>query len=93
MTIAGVVLMTVLAFCQNISFTIVSRSRNRDSKTYHFVAAIFSNVVWFATMKFLIVASDMTWLLFVPYTVGTVTGSVVGQSISMKIEKMIGAKS
>lgn len=91
--IIGILVMMVLAFCQNVSFSIVSRSRNRDSKTYHFVAAIFSNGVWFATMKYLVVTSAMTWQLFIPYTIGTVLGSVAGQAISMKIEKLIGAKS
>jgi hypothetical protein len=83
--------MMALAFAQNVSFTIVSRSRNRNSMKYHLVAAVFSNAVWFATSKFLIVGHDMTWALFVPYTIGTVSGSLAGQWISMKIEKAIGA--
>lgn len=89
MNLAAIALMVVMAFCQNVSFSIVSRSRNRDSKLYHFVAAIFSNGVWFATMKFLVVTSHMTWLLFIPYTIGTVGGSVAGQAISMQIEKRL----
>lgn len=78
-----------MAFAQNVSFSIVSRSRNRDSKLYHFIAAIFSNGVWFMTMKYLIVTQNMTWLLFIPYTIGTVGGSVTGQTISMWIEKKL----
>lgn len=81
--------MMILAFLQNISFSVVSRSRNRNSKLYHFVAAIASNGVWFMTMKYLIVSRDMTWTLFIPYTVGTVGGSVVGQAVSMWIEKKL----
>jgi uncharacterized membrane protein YjjB (DUF3815 family) len=79
----------VMAFAQNVSFSIVSRSRNRDSKLYHFIAAIFSNGVWFMTMKYLIVDKSMTWLLFVPYAIGTVSGSVTGQAISIWIEKKL----
>ena len=86
------VVMAVLAFVQNVSFTLVSRSRNRDSKLYHFIAAVFSNAVWFATFRYLVTA-DMTWALFVPYTTGTVSGSLTGQSVSMFIEKRIGASS
>ncbi len=83
------VLMAILAFCQNTSFSIVSRSRNRNSKLYHFIAAIFSNGVWFVTMKYLIVTKEMTWVMFIPYTIGTVFGSSAGQSISMWIEKKL----
>jgi uncharacterized membrane protein YjjB (DUF3815 family) len=82
--------MMIMAFFQNVSFSIVSRSRNRDSKLYHFIAAIGSNGVWFMTMKYLIVSHDMTWVLFIPYTIGTVTGSVTGQAISMWLEKKLG---
>lgn len=87
----AIAFMMALAFAQNVSFSIVSRSRNRNNMKYHLVAAIFSNAVWFATSKFLIVGHEMTWLLFVPYTIGTVSGSLVGQKISMWIEQRIGA--
>lgn len=89
--ITGIVIMVLMAFAQNVSFTIVSRSRNRNHMTYHLVAAIFSNGVWFATMKYLVISQDMTWVLFFPYTIGTVSGSVFGQAISMRIEKWLGA--
>lgn len=89
MSFTAILIMVAMAFAQNVSFSIVSRSRNRNSKLYHFIAAIFSNGVWFATMKYLIVTQSMTWLLFIPYTFGTVTGSVTGQAISMWIEKKL----
>lgn len=84
-----ILIMMVMAFCQSVSFSIVSRSRNRDNKTYHFVAAIFSNGVWFLTLKYLVITNNMTWMLFIPYSIGTVTGSVAGQAISMWIEKKL----
>lgn len=83
-------IMMLMAFFQNTAFSIVSRSRNRNSKAYHFIASIASNGVWFLTMKFLIITKDMSWSLFVPYTVGTVFGSSLGQSVSMWIEKKLG---
>jgi len=82
----------ILAFIQNVSFTIVSRSRNRSSKSYHIIASIFSNSIWFLTFRELMIA-DMNWILFIPYVVGTVIGSTFGMSISMKIEKILGAES
>jgi len=82
----------ILAFAQNISFTVVSRSRNRDHKKYHILASIFSNGIWFLTFREL-VTRDMDVLLFIPYTIGTVTGSVTGMTVSMWIEKLLHAQS
>ena len=79
-----------LAYIQNISFTMVSRSRNRDNMTYHAICAVFSNGLWFATMHYL-VASELTWLMAIPYIIGTVAGSLTGAKMSMRIERLIGA--
>ena len=86
-----ILLLIVLAYIQNISFSIVSRARNRDNQAYHMVAAVFSNLIWFATFRILVIA-DMSWVLFIPYGIGTVAGSLTGAKLSMWIEKKIGAK-
>jgi len=80
----------VLAFVQNISFSIVSRSRNRDNLKFHLIAAFFSNSIWFLTFRHLI-RSDMSLYLFPWYCAGTMLGSVFGVRISMMIEKWCGA--
>ena len=80
-----------LAFVQNVAFSLASRARNRDHFGYHAVAATLSNMVWFATFKML-VTEEMDWWLAAPYIVGTVAGSLWGASISMRIEKIVGAK-
>jgi hypothetical protein len=80
----------VLALIQNISFSVVSRSRNRNNMTYHLIAAFFSNSIWFLTFRQL-VRADMTLLLFAPYCVGTMTGSLLGVRVSMWVESMLGA--
>lgn len=54
------------------------------------VASLFSNTLWFITLKELMLA-DMTIWLFIPYAIGTVTGSVFGAKLSMRIEKFLGA--
>lgn len=82
----------LLAFVQNISFSIVSRSRNRDNKKYHIIASLFSNSIWFLTFRELILG-EMNYILFIPYVIGTIIGSTFGMSISMKIEKYLGASS
>ena len=82
----------ILAYIQNVSFSVVSRSRNRNNMTYHLIAATFSNTIWFLTFRELVL-SDMNWMLFVPYVVGTVAGSLSGVKLSMMIEKWLGAYS
>jgi uncharacterized membrane protein YfcA len=83
---------TLLAFIQNVTFSLVSRARNRNSMTYHAVASVFSNGVWFLTFREL-VTRDMEFVLFIPYCIGTVIGSLFGAGLSMRIERMIGATS
>jgi len=82
----------ILSFIQNVSFSIVSRSRNRNSIKYHLVAATFSNTIWFLTFRQLVKA-NMNLMLFLPYTLGTVIGSVCGVKISMLFERLLGAYS
>lgn len=81
-----------LSFIQSISFSLVSRSRNRNNIPYHIIASIFSNGVWFLTFKLLVV-NNMDIILFIPYCIGTVIGSVLGVKISMYIEKLLHATS
>lgn len=87
---AQIIIILILAFIQNVSFSIVSRSRNRDNMTYHIIAAAFSNTIWFLTFRALVKA-DMNFILFFPYCIGTVLGSLVGVKIAMIIEKILGA--
>jgi uncharacterized membrane protein YfcA len=82
----------LLAFAQNVTFSLVSRSRNRNNMTYHIIASIASNGVWFLTFRHL-VTRDMSLDLFIPYTIGTVVGSVLGVKVSMRIERWLGATS
>lgn len=85
----GAVTLAVLAFVQNISFSVVSRSRNRNNLKYHLIAAFFSNGVWYLTFRSLVTAG-MTLDLFWWYCAGTMFGSCLGVKISMKIEKWLG---
>lgn len=80
----------IIAILQNAAFTITSRSRNRDNKVYHIIAAVFSNGIYFLVFK-VMMSNDFAVSLMLPYVIGTVTGSVLGMKISMVIEKLIGA--
>lgn len=79
-----------LAFIQNTSFSMVSRSRNRDNMNYHAIASLFSNTLWFLTMRELF-KQELDIYLFAPYALGTISGSVFGAKVSMKVEKWLGA--
>lgn len=80
-----------LAFIQNTSFSLVSRARNRNHMGYHAVASVLSNGIWFLTFRILVI-EDMSFMLFIPYCVGTVLGSLFGAKVSMWVEKKIGAE-
>jgi len=90
-TLIAMLIILGLAFIQNISFSIVSRSRNRNNMRYHLIAAFFSNTIWFITFRQLVKA-DMTFVFFLPYCAGTMCGSLCGVRISMFIEKLLGAE-
>lgn len=79
-----------LAYIQNISFSMVSRARNRNNMWYHATCSVMSNGIWFATFHMLVTA-DMDWKMAIPYIFGTVLGSMTGSKLSIKIEKVIGA--
>ena len=89
--ILTMLLVLIITFVQNTSFTLVSRARNRDNKAYHIGCSIFSNGIWFLTFSIL-VKNDMNLVLFVPYIIGAVTGSLFGAKVAIWIEKKIGAK-
>lgn len=55
------------------------------------IAAFFSNTIWFLTFRELI-RGDMNLVLFLPYCVGTMIGSMCGVKVSMAIEKWVGAE-
>jgi hypothetical protein len=56
------------------------------------IASVFSNGVWFMTFHQLVL-NQMNFVMFVPYTFGTVSGSLTGAKVSMVIERWLGADS
>ena len=81
-----------LSYVQNVAFSMVSRSRNRNNTTYHMISSLFSNTIWFLTMRELI-TGDMNIYILPFYVLGTILGSVTGVKVSMWVEKKIGAYS
>lgn len=81
--------LVLLAFAQNISFSVISRARNRNSDNYHLIAAVFSNGVWFLTFQHLVI-NNMTLSMVLPFIAGTTLGSLFGAAISKSIENILG---
>lgn len=79
-----------LALAQNFSFMLVSRARNRNKVSYHALASIFSNGVWFLTFRELYV-TGLDWPFLVPYMAGLASGSLLALNVSTWIERKIGA--
>ncbi len=79
---------SILALGQQIAFSMVSRSRNRDNLTYHMIASVFSNGIWFLTFRQLN-RNDWNWSNYPVYATGGVMGSITGVGISMNIEKVL----
>lgn len=80
----------VLSTVQNIAFTILSRSRNRDNIYYHAVASIVANTLYFLIFRELVL-SEMGIDLLLAYILGTTIGSIGGGKFSMWFEQIIGA--
>lgn len=86
----GLLSLFAFAYIQNIAFALASRSRNRSSLMYHFVAVMLASLVFFWMLRRL-VTNDLTLVFLLPYISGTVLGSLTGAQISTWIEKKIGA--
>jgi hypothetical protein len=86
----GVLILLGLSFIQTMSFTLISRARQRKDKQYHAWASVCSNGVWYLTMQQLVLGKIMPYQA-APYVVGNVSGSLIGQGTALKVEKMMGA--
>mgnify|MGYP006897672777 CR=1 FL=1 len=80
----------LISFVLNVLWSMMGRARNRNNVLYHSLLVIVSNFLWIFFMKELI-SSDTQTMLF--SCIGSSIGAILGQPISMFIEKKIGAKS
>jgi hypothetical protein len=86
-TILPALILFMAAVAQSISFTNVSRARQRKNENYLLWSSVFSNGVWYLTAHLLVVNVLPTYLL-IPYVVGTLYGGMIGQYVSMNIERL-----
>jgi len=75
---------------QALSFTLKSRAGQRNNQQYLAWASVFSNGVWFLTMHQLALGA-ITLDKAMPYILGGAAGSLIGQLLSMKVERATGA--
>lgn len=83
--VAIVPLVMVLAYFQNTTYGLQSRSANRNSNAYHAIAALAANAVFFLNRN-LLVNRDVPLALLATYTFFTILGTLHGNAISMRIE-------
>jgi hypothetical protein len=86
---AALVLLAVSAW-QAVSFTMVSRARQRNNAQYLAWTSVFSNGVWYVCLHYL-AQGAITAEKAAPYIVGNAAGSLVGQTLAMKAEQATGA--
>lgn len=89
--IKQIFMIAALVFVSSVAFSLLRRSRNTSSAAYHIIAFTINSTIWYLLWRDLAL-SGMTFALFVPYCLGSVSGGVVGQQISAWIERKIGAK-
>ncbi|TSC60371.1 MAG: hypothetical protein LiPW15_249 [Parcubacteria group bacterium LiPW_15] len=82
-------LVMVLAYVQNTTYSLQSRSANRNSNAYHLLAAVAANFAFFWSLR-LLVKSDLPTALLAPYVFATILGTLHGNTISIKIESALG---
>lgn len=72
-----------LTILQNASFTLVSRARNSNSKTYHAIASVLSNGIWLLVIRNVVTNFENVTLM-ITYLIGSVIGSVAMHHFAMK---------
>lgn len=82
-------LVMILAYVQNTTYSLQSRSANRNSNAYHLVAAVAANFAFFWSLR-LLVRNDLPVALLAPYVFATILGTLHGNLISIKIESILG---
>ncbi len=89
-------ILIVVAFIQNMAFTLVSRSRNSADPDYHRKCAWCSNGIWFLCYMFLmrsiwkdLMAGNMlpVFLVGAAYALATAEGSVLMMKIALRKER------
>jgi len=72
-----------LTILQNASFTLISRARNSNSISYHFIASVLSNGIWLLVIKNVVSNFDKPELM-ISYLIGSVIGSISMHYFAMK---------
>src|SRR3990167_5156104 len=88
----GVVILVGIAYVQNVSYGLQSRAGTRSSNAFHAFTAVLASLVFFLTLRYLFKDQQMSLLLLPTYIFATVFGSLHGNIVSRKIEKLIGTQ-
>jgi hypothetical protein len=101
---AGLFVLAIVSFIQNMAFTAVSRSRNSADIWFHFKCALLSNGIWLTCYMFImkqlwpVFDAGEIWRFFplaFVYVISTAFGSVYMMHLALKNEtgkKKVGAQ-
>jgi hypothetical protein len=76
---------------RELSFTMKSRAGNRDNERYLNWTSVFSNGVWYIALAPLAL-NGIHWDKALPYVAGAGMGSLIGQLVSMRAERILDAR-
>ena len=81
-----------LVFLQSMSFTFISRARNRNNVRVATIASVFSNLSWLLVFRHLVLnLADL--VNYIIYIVAMTLGTLVQMKLSLRIEKKFGDQS
>ena len=86
------VLFFVLVIFQSMSFTFISRARNRNNIGLAGVASLFSNGAWILVFRQIVLNVHDMWI-YVIYVIAMAIGTLIQMKLSMKIEGWLKTKS
>lgn len=79
-----------LAFADNFTYSLLRRSRNTNNATYHIITSLVKSTTWYLLFRELSL-SKVALGFFPQYCFGSVLGGLIGQDVSLRIERLIGA--
>lgn len=81
----------LLVVFQSMTFTFISRARNRNHLKLATIASVFSNVTWIVVFRHIVLNLNDVWM-YVVYVGAMTVGTLIQMKISMWIEKLFKCK-
>jgi len=77
-----------LVLFQSMTFTFISRARNRNNIRLACVASVFSNTTWILVFRHIVLNLE-DWLMYVIYVIAMFLGTIIQMKISIRFFEKI----